>query len=124
MTVVNKLLNDVAKALNSESFDVPAYASFATSNVDAIVATDTSLSGEIGTRVALTKSRTDNALSLTGVRSGANVVDTTNGDILESTGINAAATGTDLQAGIVLNTITHTTAFDIEILSNIEVNRR
>lgn len=123
MTKTTKLITDLAKALNGESYDLINYASFGTTAVANIAVSDTSLSGEIGTRPLLSRARSGTIIEWSGVRSSVDVVDTGAGDIIRSVGLNVASTGGDLMAGVVTNAITHTTAFDIEIIAELEVRQ-
>lgn len=123
MTIVDTFLNEQAKAINGESFVVPTHLAVATTVVTAIATTDTDLSGEIGTREALSGSRVDNVTSLSAVRSGADVQDTANGDEIKSSGIFSAITSGELLSGVVHGGITQTTNFDIEFVYDITVNR-
>jgi len=122
MTITDTLLNETAKALNNESYGVVSYFSVGTST-DEIANTADTLPGEIGPRVSVSRSRTDNAISLTAVRLGNDVIDTGSGDLLQNVGTFLASTGDNLTTGTPVNAITHTTAFDIEMIADLEVRR-
>lgn len=123
MTLTDNFLVEMAKALAEESYTVPSHLAFATTEVASIATTDTALSGEIGTREALSKSRSDKSITFTAMRSGTDVIDTTNGDELESSGfLNASTNGTFLW-GITHPGITQTTVFDLEWEVQIDVRR-
>jgi len=127
MTVTDTFLEEIAKAMNSESYVIPAYQAVGTSGVLVIAASDTALSSEIGSRVSLSTTRTLNEIEFSGIRSGAVVIDTTNGDDIRSTGMfNTATESTSdkLLQGIATNGITQTTNFDVEFITNIQWNRR
>lgn len=124
MTVVDTMLNEVAKSINGESFIIPSHLAVASTTVSAIATTDTSLSGEIGTRVELEGSRTSNVISFSGLRSGTDVVDTTNGDSIKSSGIFDQVTSGELLIGVVHGGITQTTNFDIDFVYEVTVNRQ
>jgi hypothetical protein len=121
--ITDYFLNEVAKGINNETFVVPAYQAVGTGSVTAINTTDTALTGEIGSRIALSGTRTNNSITFSGTRSGASVLDSTSGDTLTNVGILAVATSGTLLQGVVIGTITHTTSFDIEFTNSITVNR-
>lgn len=125
--ITDTFLEEMAKAIKEESYVVPAYQAVGTSGVDVIAASDTQLSGEIGTRDILTSDRTQNQIEYSAIRSGASVVDTLNGDDLRSTGLfntNTQSTSDELLQGIAMNGVTQTTNFDVEFITNIQINRR
>ena len=121
--ITDYFLNQISKSIAGESFVVPGYQTVGTGAVTAIATDDTSVYGEIGTRIALTGTRTGNNIEFTCTRSGAVVLDSTNGDSLTNTGVLAVATSGTLLQGVTLGTITHTTNFDIEFITNLTVNR-
>jgi len=123
MTIINSFLNNMAKASVGESFDTLTHLLVGTTEVTSIDVADTALEGEIGTRASLTRSRVNNTSSFTAIRSGTDVIDTTNGDNLRSVGADIAATGNDLQLGVVIDEL-QTTAFDIEFQFDVSFNRR
>ena len=123
MTITDVDLIERTKAYNGESFTIPSHLAVATTVVTNIDTTDTSLSGEIGTRLELTGSRTNNVISLSAVRSGSIVQDGTNGDSIKSSGILSALTDGNLHAGVVHGGITQTTNFDIEFVYQITTGR-
>ena len=124
--ITDNFLYEMSKILNGDSYLIPAYMAVGTTDVANILSTDTSLSGEIGTRKILTSTRSDNATEFSAIRSSTDVEDTTNGDDLESTGLfnNLTQSTTEkLLTGVPLSGITQTTTFDIEFLTNIRFNR-
>lgn len=123
MTIVNSMLNNVAKALAGESFSYPTHFVVGTTEVTSIDSSATALSGEVGTRLAFTKSRVTNTSTFTAIRSGTDVINTTTGDFIKSIGGDKASTGNDLQFGVVTDEL-QTTDFDIEFAFNITANRR
>jgi len=124
MTVTNILLKEITKAINSESYIVPAYIAVATTEVASINTTDTVLSGEIGARMSTANTRTDNNLVMSAIRTSASVVDTANGDDIKTTGLFDTTSGAYLLTGVVVSGVTHTTNFDIEIEFGLTVDRR
>jgi len=123
MTITNNFLNEIAKSINDESYEVSTSQAVATTIVASIYTTDTSLSGEIGARTSLSGTRTNNELEFTSLRSSTSVLDTTDGDKLKSTGLLTATSGGILLTGVVLSGITQTTNFDLEVVTSISVNR-
>jgi hypothetical protein len=115
-------LNEIAKAINSESFVVPAYLAFGTDTLSAL-SSDTSLAGETGSRVLVTKSRSGNTISHNGLKTGASITSST-GTVLYSSALFSASTSGVLCSEIPITAgLTHTTAFDIEVDWNIIINR-
>lgn len=123
MTITDTFLEEMAKAVNGESFTVPTYLAVATTQVTSISTEDTSLSGEIGTRGPLTGSRTDNVTTLSVVRSGTLVIDTTNGDDIRSSGLFDASSNGNFFTGVVHGGITQTTNFDIDFVYQLTTSR-
>lgn len=123
MTLTDNFLIEVAKSLNSESYEVPGYLAVGTTEVVSIETADTTLSGEIGDREALTNARSDKTITFTAIRSGADVIDTTLGDSLESSGFLTEATDGIFLWGIPHSGITQTTSFDLEWEIQFEVRR-
>ncbi len=105
-----------AKASSGESFTTIAYLGVGTTEVAAILATDTSLSGEVGTRIVASKSRSDRTSSFSAIRSGANVINTSTGDLLESSGWLSALTSGDLHIAISHTGLLQQTSFDLEFV--------
>lgn len=116
-------LTEVAKSQNAESYVVPGYYAVATTVVSSILSTDTALAGEIGSRVALTKSRASSTVTYTATRSAASVVNTSTGDVLASIGMLNAATGGTFLQGVVIGGVTQTTNFDIEMITTLTPTR-
>lgn len=112
-TITDSLLNNIAKAMNGETFKIFDYLSVATTEVTAIDTTSTSLDGEIGTRIGTSYSRTDNTVTVTALRSGVDVIDTVNGDILYTSGLNGDLTD-ELLTGTIHAGVTQTTDYDIQ----------
>lgn len=119
--ITDKFLEEVAKVLNAESYVIPAYYSFSTSLVTPAV-TDTVLDGEIGTRVAVTKSRSGQDVEYIGTRLATSVVATT-GDTLSIIGMSNSLTVGTLLHEQTISGLIQTTAYDIEFTNTIGVNR-
>ena len=120
MTILNNQLTEVAKAMNDESFVTGTHMGFTEDTLSIDVA-DTSLPGEIGSREALTGTRTDNTLELVALRLSTDVVDTANGDDLKGLGIFSASTsGTMLVENDIVGVL-QTTNFDVEFTNTINI---
>ena len=122
MTVTNTWLENMAKVLNAESYNIPTFNIVATTNVASIDITDTTLSGIIGTGVDFDSARVSNITSFTAIRSGTDVI-TGTGDTLKSAGMSTANLSGSLMAGVVIDEL-QTTAFDLEFVWDITANRR
>jgi len=123
MTTTDNQLIEGAKALAGESYSTASYLAVATTEVANILVTDTALAGEIGTREALDITRTSNSVDFTAIRSGADVIDTSNGDDIKSSGTMTASSGGILLSGATHGGITQTTNFDLEFIYQQTVDR-
>lgn len=126
MTNTDELNNNMAKALNGESFKTPDYGAVGIA-VMTIDGTTEQLTDETGTRVATSSNRTNNVVTVTWIRSGTDVVDTVNGDDIKSIGVfnTSASTPTDkLLTGVSVSGLRQTLNFDIETEIEYTVNRR
>jgi hypothetical protein len=120
MTTVNTYLNSLAEG---ETFT--AYVAVtASTDFDSFDTTATDIGTELGSRITATASRINNVVTWTGIRSGASVVDTVNGDVLTGAGLFTASTGGDLMFTIPLASLTQTTSFDIEFNFETTYDRR
>lgn len=106
------MLEESAKAMAGESFTYPSYITAGTTALT-ILPTDTTLSGETGSRVLGTSSRSAETLSLTGIKSGASIL-TATGTYLETVAAFTASTGGNYMTGVSLPSILQTTNFDIQ----------
>ena len=122
--ITNYFLNNMANAITSNTFVVPGYLAVGTTSVTAIQDTDVSLSGEIGSRTAVTKSVSGNTASYSVTRTPANVVTVSTGDTISSLGLLAATSGNNLLQGITMAGLTHTTTFNVEYDVDVIVERR
>ena len=120
MVVLNNFLNEIAKSVNNESFVTPSHLAVGTEVLD-IDVTDTSLAGEIGSRLELSGSRSNNTLELVALRLSTDVVDTTDGDDLKGFGILSADTGGTIFIENDIAGILQTTNFDFEITETINI---
>jgi len=121
--ITNSFLNEVASAITSNTFVTPGYLGVATTVVSSIGATATSLSGEIGDRVILTKTVSGRQASYAGVRTVASVVTVSTGDNIQSVGLLTGSTSGNLHQGIVIGGLTQTTNFNLEVDVNVIVDR-
>jgi len=122
MTILNTFLEETAKAIAGDSFVYPTHGVVGTTSITVNV-TDTSLDGEIGTRMALTGTRIGSQLQFNGLRLSTDVVDTGSGDSLKAHGIASAVTGGTLFTEQAPFNILHTTAFEIEFINNVIIRR-
>ena len=119
----DNFLNEIAKAINSESYVVPSYITFGTSVISAAV-TDTVLSGETGTRISATKTRSNNVITHNALKTGSTITSST-GTVIYSSAMFSALTSGTLMTEIPISAgITHTTAFDIEVDWYVTIDRQ
>jgi len=124
--IQDRFITEVAQAISGEAFNIPNYSAVSTdlaaTDVDA---TDTSLQGEIGTRLTNSVIRTGNSVSYSALRSGTtDIVATSGGDLIEGFGTFVGATGDSLLTQISLETpFTHTSSFDVELITTIDIAR-
>lgn len=99
----------------AEGEKVTAYVAVTTDTAfDSFDTAATDIGTESGSRITATASRVGNVVTWSGIRSGAVVVDTVNGDVLTGAGLFSASTGGTLLFTVPLASLTHTTSFDIE----------
>ena len=122
MTITNGFLNGLAGAIAGESFSAPTHMLVATGNNTTIPNNATTLDGEIGTRISVSKLRTDNIIEMSAVRTTADVVATDTGDALTGVGLDIAGSGSNLQIGVQIDEL-HTVNFDLEMIFNLRVRR-
>jgi hypothetical protein len=122
--ITNYFLNNMANAITSNTFVTPGYLGVGTTVVSDIAAGDVSLSGEIGSRVAITKAVAGNTATYSGIRTPASVVTTSTGDTISSLGLLSATSGNNLLQGITMAGLTHTTTFQIEYDVDVVIERR
>lgn len=121
MTITNYMLNNLAKALSGQSFDVPTHNIVGSTPVITIDITQTDLLGVIGDASSLISSRIDNVVEFNTLRNGS-LITNPDGDEIKSIGVTTAATGGILQAGVPTNEL-QTTAFDIEMVWQFSIDR-
>jgi len=122
MTLQDKYLTEVAKAVAGEGFENIDFSGY--SDQDGSVTTsDGSLTNEIGSRQGVTVSRNSKTVQYSTTRSGGDVVDTTNGDNIQEIGLFSDSTGDNMQIFFDVAPINHTTDFDIETTVNVSIER-
>lgn len=117
MTFTNTGFEQLASAMAGSTYTFISYAAFS-SDVITLSADSTSLDGEFGSRVLLSRSHSTNTTTQNGIRSGASVA-SSSGEYLNALGFLSASSGGDLHAELLLSSILHTTDFDIEITNQL-----
>jgi len=121
MVTTDYMLENLSKALNSESYAVPAF--LVHGSTSTIINTDTSsLAGQYADVPSLTNSRSSNVVTFTGIKTGA-LVSGSSGDVLWSQGVVDTSSGGVLQAGVVLPSTVQTTSFDLEAVWEFTIDR-
>jgi len=122
MVITDKYLEEMAKAAAGSTFDTLNY--FSVGETVAVIGTTTAvLPGEVGSRKATSVARTDNVIEFTATRLATDVVDTIDGDDIKTFGSNVASSGSDLLSGVSVAGVTHTTAFDLDLILTVSVVR-
>ena len=115
-------LVEIAKGMNSESYVTPSHLLISTDELTPDATTQV-ISGEIGTRETTSNSRDGSTMTLEVTRSSASVIDTVNGDDINTVGLSSALTsGTTLTQDTVTG-ILQTTDFDVQFIYNITPRR-
>ena len=120
MVIPNAHLNEVAKAMSGDSFVTPLYYGFS-STLTTTDVTDTSMTGEYGSRLSITRTRSDNINSYTTIKTGALV--STSGETIKGVAMFSASTSGTLMTETAIPTINQTNSFDIEFVSQITYDR-
>lgn len=120
MVIPDTHLKEVAKAMSGESYVTPNYYAFSNTLTTANV-TDSTLSGEYGSRLAVTKTRDDNIVTFSAVKTGALV--SSSGESIKGVGSFSASSGGTLMTETVIPTINQTQAFDVEFITSITYRR-
>jgi hypothetical protein len=118
--IVDNFLKEAAKAFNNETFVIPNYYAWS-SSLSSVASTDTTLSGEFGTRLATTKSRVDNVSTYVVTRTGA--LASTAGDTILGVGLLSASSAGTLLTELTVASFLQTTAFDVEWTTEITFSR-
>jgi len=120
MAIQNIYLNTIA-----EGEAVTGYLAVTTdTSFDSFDTTATDIGTELGSRTTATVSRVNNVVTWSGIRSGAVVVNTSTGDVLQGVGLFSAVTGGTLLFTSPLASLTHTTSFDVEFNYETTYTRR
>jgi len=114
MVLTDTFITKRAESLDGVAVTIPAYLAVATTEIASIATSATELEGEVGTRGALSRSRSGFTVSYSAVRSGAVVIDTANGDSLNSSGLFDSLTNGDFEAGVTHTGILQQTSYDLE----------
>ena len=102
----------MASALAQETYVVPSYMLFSTSS-DEPGADSTELDGETGSRLLMSKHKSDNEVDYNALRLASSIIEPT-GDLLKIVGSSTEETGGFLMTAKVIPGITQTTNFDID----------
>ena len=121
--LTDKFLINIAKSINGETENHVGYVTFS-STVHTPDSTDTSVAGELGSRVTATGARTSTGTEVTfnGLRSGA--VASSSGDDINLIGLFDTASNGELEAEATVPSILHSDSFDLEVDWTINVQRR
>ena len=121
MTIRNILYEQLARALNNESFETINYITFSNESQAPVNRETATLSGEIGPRVEVVSSRNGRNISFRGMRSGAEVIDIANGDVIKAVSAALLEEGDNHAVTIDIGEINHTVNFDYEFDLNLQV---
>lgn len=118
--ITDVFLQEMAKAINGESFTKPVGIAFS-SSVITPAATDTSFAHEFD-RATLSGSRTSNEVTFSGIRSGATA--SSSGDYINLIGLFSTDTSSgDLFVEALVPSVLHTTSFDFEVDATVTIER-
>jgi len=124
--IQDRFVTEVAQAIAGEAYSIPEYTNISNTIVSGdIDATDTTLIGEIGTRLAVTTSRISDSISYSAIRSATTDLVSTSGDLIKGFGTFVSVSGgTDLMTQVALDTpFTQTSSFDVELITTIDIAR-
>lgn len=119
--ITDVFLQEIAKAINGESFTSPTHTAFSGSVITPDP-TDTSLPTELD-RSATSGSRTTNEVTFTGIRSSATATPTT-GDYINTVALFSASSGGNLFIEATAPNILHTDLFDLEVEATVTIERK
>ncbi len=120
MVIPDTHLKEVAKAMAGESFVTPDYYAFS-NTLTTVDVTDTTMSGEYGSRILTSMSRNENIISYSATKTGALV--SSSGEDIKGIASLSASSGGVLMTETVVPTISQTQAFDIEVITQITYTR-
>lgn len=120
--VTDTHLENLAKAMNNETYTYPAYVAVSTSDTD-ISATDTTLSQEQGTRDVFLADRDVETVSLSAIRSGTQVTQYGGETLVSGAAFSASSSG-DMHFVFTVPSITQTTNFDIQFDFDVTYSRQ
>lgn len=117
--ITNNFLNELAKAVNGESYVSPGVVAFS-STTKTLSPSDTSLGGELDYD-ATSGSRVTNEVTFNALRSGTIV--SAGGDRINSLGLLDTSTGT-LLAEALVPSVLHTSTYDLDVNWKIIIERK
>jgi hypothetical protein len=123
--IQDRLIEETAQALAGESFVIPTFQSVSLDIASTDISpTNTSLKGEAGSRLPVTRARINNLVSYSSFRSATTDLVSTLGDTIEGFGSFATSTGNTLLTHVALETpFTQTVNFDVELITTLEIKR-
>ena len=113
MVVNDNYLNNIAKAMSNNSYEIPDYLEFGGTE-QTITQGMTALSDPYSPRSTVTATRDGQVVDYVGTRSAA-VVTSNTGDILWTSALQTDVSGNDIQIAIALSGFTQTTNYDVEV---------
>ena len=121
--LTDNFLVDIAKYLNGESSELITHLALSSTAITPS-ATDTSIPGQLGSRISVSNSRSSTLPTVTfnGIRSGA--VASTSGDYLNLGALFTASSSGTLMAEALIPSVLHTTDYDFEVDWSITVGRK
>jgi len=117
----DNFINQMAAVINGESITVPTYLAFG-STTGTLTSQDTVTSGEFDRNLYTTRERTNNTTKLSFLRSGTEVT-TSSGQTINVIGLMTGSTAGSLWSNVLVSSLLHTTAFDLDIELWYTVNR-
>lgn len=121
--ITDLFLDEMAKALNKETYDTPNYLVLGSSEATSLSNSQPTVEGEYPTRIELSGSRTDNELIYSALRQGVAVTGAEDALVTSGLTVSGVTDDTDLMAAIIHNGVTQTSNFDIEWQWTLKVDR-
>lgn len=117
----NQFLYGLPNLIGGSTQEIPSHLAFSSDEVT-INETDSSLSGEAGSRIALeTPEIVNNTITFIGVRSS--VVPPSGGTYLNASGLFTSDLVGELWATTLIPSLLHTSSFDLEVRHSVRFNR-
>ena len=121
MAIKDEFLEDVAKAVVGSDYAPITRIGFAETDTPT---SNAQLVDELGDRKTVSRFNTNNQIELEAARFGTDVVDQTNGDIIEAIGyLQSDDSGDVLRITIDLDSLQHTRDFDLSFRTVVTVNK-